>query len=349
MKKSRLMWLDCDCKGGPPREWRLAHPVPTNTDHARRVLEREWRAEKLGSLVRAAQDALPAEDVLIQRTRHGFHACVLLDEMTDVGEVAALAERWRGATAAIAGGIPMGCGLEAFPVVGSDGTGRSCALPLGASQRLVATDLVHDAHRTRALDFERLFSAGLSSALELRKRLAMMPQMRVAGRRRLMAVAPVQPRGLGQLFGPEFVIEALRIGSEGMGLGESWDALRRIVFALPCVGMSDGQAMFAFERFVRALGLHGANHCRSERGIRALLQKARCQLRRFRRAEGEKREDGRPRCWRNGLRSRDLRAALWGLIGEVPKESVRSPRGKTLNLKVSAHLAGTELGRFMAA
>lgn len=349
IRKTPLCTLDFDCKGEPPREWRLSHPVPEDSDHARAKLVNEWRAERLGEMVKAAQAVLPEEDIWIQRTEHGFHASFLLDEAEEVAVVAELAERWRGAVAAMVGGVPAGCGLEAFPVVCPDGTGRSCALPLGAKQRLVGPGLVN-LHHTRALDFERLFSAGLSNVASLRVQLAMRPTMSIPSRRRVPE-CETAPRDSGQLFGSEFVIEVLRIESQGMGRGESGDSVRRMTPTLLYAGMSDEQAMVAFERFVRSVGLHGARHCTSERGIRELLSKARSQIRHFRRGERERRADGSLRCWRNGLRSKELRAALWGLLGAEPKERPMASRGRVLRLvpKVPAQLVGTELGRFLAA
>lgn len=345
VERSRLLILDVDLHGEADREWVLAQPQgPENTNRARSEFRRRWMAEWSHSVVEAAKGVLDEEDVVTLSSRGGYHVILWLDEALPVAELATLASRWKRAVVARTGSLPAGLAIDAFPKLESDGTGRFCALPLSKGQRVVGLDLAKPVYRKRLEDGRRVGSMGLSAVRDVRAQLEA-----ILGPEGHEEVRIIEGGGgsegwasgvLGQLRKSDFVEECLRIVADGFGVGESADVAPRLLFALSAAGMRPPLALRAYEAFVRRPG-HGANHCRSERGRRALMASARTQLRRFERGTQMKRPDGSPLTWYGGMKSDELRKELWGLVEQ------EAPAWRRPGL-AAARAPTTEIERFMA-
>jgi hypothetical protein len=307
IERARLVQLDFDGREEPTSEWWIRHGAPDPATYAGRKLKKRWLAEQLGMLVHEAQMVFPDEDVIVETSARGFHLTIVLERFVPVAVAASLAEAWRMKTLERSG-MPLASKLiEAFPkLYGNGATGRTGTLPCGRGSRVVGSDLATPRYRTRLEDVERFLGAGLASVEGLRARLMELGGW--SGVREGEEPSP-PPACEATLHGEDFVLEAIRIVREGLGRGESWNEIRRVVAACLYCGKSDGATTSWVSRWIRN-GRHRANHCGTAAGLRALESIVRAEIAHFRRGLTKARPDGYAATWRGGLRSRRLRAML---------------------------------------
>jgi hypothetical protein len=254
---------------------------------------RAWRAPFARPVVEQLRALIGDAALLVEWTPRGWHVSVLLADVVDGREAASLA-------AAIVARlrVPEGCSVEAFPKCRADGKVDHCALPLLGTQRRCAPDLVTAAGMREAAVRELVAMQGVGVA-ELRAIVGTRPEAAAAP----SAVPPSEPAEadvIGQLFKSDFVAECLELVANGIPLGGSYSAVRRVYAAARYCGHAHPAVRSIVEAWL-ARPIHSARHCGSQRGRRQLLRLVDAQGRHFDRGlrAGRVREDG--------LRSRELR------------------------------------------
>lgn len=266
-----------------------------------------------------------------EMTPNGYHVSMILDRPVSAKRAAKMAQDWALA-------VKAKCQIsrrskvqvESFPK--SNGkTGYGCALPLGAGQRVVGEDDLLKSRYQRRVDDARHF-------LSLPKIKPSTVEMMLEGLMKKSAEFRLadawegdilSPRGDtdGQLYKSDFVLEWIRIFEDGIANDESWHAVRVMVAGCRYAGLSERETK-SFMRIFLWREDHLATHCQSERGKKALMRVVTCQLNRFRSGlTVPNASSGRPMCYRNGLKSDELREMLYGTLGiSVRSEEVRPSR-----------------------
>jgi len=291
---TRLIILDFDAHEEPPRPWWETHGIHPSIGAAdsQKTLRRQWIAEQCSELVFAARMSLD-EDVHVEMTPRGYHAFILLEDAVPVTEAARIAASWRSLVLTRTNDADPKR-VESFPKINSDGTGRTCALPLGAGHRLVGRDITKPCSHLRAIEIERVVGgSGLVNVKALWDVLT--PHITP------VAIETIRPSD-AVLCGSAFVLEVLRLLEQGMDDDESWPAIRILVAACCYRGLTRDETIRAMKRYVRC-GIHRATHCQSERGMRQLDAVVRCQINHFERGLGEG-------TYRAGIKSRELNPML---------------------------------------
>jgi hypothetical protein len=307
MARVRHLVIDIDVHEEPPRAaWTDAdldfamtsRPTAAATRAANRR-NRQWRAEKARPVV-AQLDALGLADV-VEWSPQGWHVVVLLAEPLAATEAARLAQ----AIVARLRDVPEDVAVESFPKLRTDGRADHCSLPLTGAQRRCGLDLVTAVGtRTEAVDDLLCLDGHLLDELRaLLGDLPAAPPPPIDARSRLDNPAPAD----GQLFGSAFVVHVLGLLARGIGQGESYDSVRRVYAASRYVGHDHEQAREIVREWLD-VPIHRARHTETAAGRRELLRLVAAQGRYF--------EHGRiaGRCYENGLRSSELRAAFAALL-----------------------------------
>ena len=266
---------------------------PSWAEARRIVLERELR-EIVAELVRVVPE------LVRESSPRGIHLVLLLDRDYAAGELADLMQR-------MAEALGLAREVECFPRAEAKSYAL-CRFPLSGPGRLLAEDLVSLRNARRAQDVETLANASKVTLETLRARVEALEAVasRATGQVALPHEESTPHRRTGeapeQLHGAEYIARALQLMS-CIGPGESWEAARRISFALVMAGLSEPEAMRAWERLLERPG-HEARHCATRSGRDALLRSARSCVRHVMRG-------GLPA----RLREPRLRAAIDELLG----------------------------------
>lgn len=328
-EKTRILTLDIDVHGKIDRQWQR------DNWELKKDLHRGWIAANAWETVQAAIDTMPSGAVLVETTPNGFHVSMVLDRAVKAKRAARMVDDWRRTVVLRAGlGKKSTCGVEAFPKVNRKGIGYGCSLPGSAGQRVVDPDggLMKPLYGRRVDDVRHLLRMPVVKVSTVEAILEGLPKEKLALRLVEGWEGEVlSPRGdtEGQVFKEAFVEEWLRLFNEGIRDDESWHAVRVLTAGCRYAGLSPRETMFFMRRFLR-LGKHDATHCQSERGIRALMRTVKCQLRHFRRGLSVVDGAGRPMCYRNGMKSDELRSDLYDFMGMSVREHTHRPRAVLL-------------------
>jgi hypothetical protein len=255
-------------------------------------------------------------------TPRGAHVVILLDRLTRVRRAHALGMRL---LAEIDLELPEGDAIEVFPAQ----TGSTCRLPCTGQSRLLGEDLEQVAHAGpggRARDVRALLALRRATAadfgvdsLEGEEEIEAV-QLELKKHRTAELEREQSRDAAGKLRGADFVAEVVSMHRDGVKLGRSWDAARRLSWLLVvAAGLTEGQALAGLQRFAE-LGHHEARHFSSENGQRAWMRSARACVRRCRGLieSGEQRP--------GKLRSGDLWSVVTELTGEQAPPVSRSVR-----------------------
>lgn len=252
-------------------DWRLSRQgVRLQREHDRAVR------------VAAARDVLEellarAPFGLIEATPRGWHTTIVLDRAVDPKVAAAIG-------AAIVDGIetPAGVGLEVFPKVRADGRGDMCAAPfLGPAFRCARDFVSREGKRKDAIEellhAEEHDPADLAHMLgiDLEASVAAVPAVTVEH----IEIVPEALREdvVGQLRKGAFAKRVRHFLDNGIGEGESREAVQRVTWAAKALGFADEDIVVALTRMFES-PKNTAKHTSTARGRSALLGQVRSQL-----------------------------------------------------------------------
>ncbi len=270
-------------------------PVPTQTTlqeaieavRARDDQVAEARRERIAKTMRAViarlASAHPKAEWLVSSTPRGGRVFCLLKRSVPIAEAATIADRvWRSI------GSPRN--VEAFPSV----DGRLPRLPsTGPMSRLLGDDCRTPRHRLRRDDLRDIVTAKrVAPSVLARGRFGEIPcetkgpfveesqslprlskDKKKRGKKRPPRAVPEHVQG------EDFSDVIASYAQHGIPLGESWEAIRKVTFALRVsAGMRQSDCLTIIAKWIDE-HKHTANHCTTRSGRAELMSTARSCLR----------------------------------------------------------------------
>lgn len=315
MREVRHLVADVDVHGEPKAnddELRAAFFAPTTrkAKNAEKRTARAWRLERALPVLERLRAAIEpfGSSAFIETSPRGWHVVVLLAEAVDAREAASLGS----GLASLAGELPPDVGVEAFPKLRADGKADHCRLPLCGPNKRVGPDFVSGGG-TRAEALAELLDAPgvlLAEARAAFGSVALTSTTTTSTTTSQHVLSDATSAADGRLRGPAFVLEVLRLLTDGMNTGESRSAMQRVTAACCYVGLDASDTEAAMRAWIE-LPIHRARHAQTRSGRTELLAQVRAQLRHFERGTHSPRTR---KCTRGELRSVELRAELARLV-----------------------------------